>query len=361
MGVESPDASQLEIRLASTPAELDACEEVIRKGFGRVMRLGVEPEADERQSLTTLYCIDTGSNRIVAASRLVSLDYLNRSESLVKEYQIGSIPAELRSRSLLSFQSAALPDLRGTEVMSRLFQGCWEFGINAGHLLTVSACKPYLFAYFMSMGFRPFERAYISSDGGYRIPIVLLHYDQDYLRACRSPFASALPATHEIPGASATKEWFQRSCPDPKDMNVTVITRPEQVQIDLGFFRGLSEPTIHSIFRYGVEIACRQGDLLIKEKAPEHVIGFIVNGSVNVFKGEKQVATLKAGEIFGEVGFLLQVPRTASLVAGTDDTRIAFISVRSLDAIKDPAEAAIFWRNLGRHLAARLQQTTELL
>ncbi len=355
------DQAQLEIGLASTPGEVDACEEVIRQGFGRVMRLGVESEAVERRSLTTLYCRDTGSNRIVATSRLVSLDYLGRSEALVKEYRVGSVPTELRSRSLLSFQSAALPDRRGSELMSRLFQGCWEYGIGGGYLLTISACKPYLFPYFMSMGFRPYDRAYVSSEGGYRIPIVLLHYDQEYLRACRSPFASVLPAAHEVPGASAAKAWFDQSCPAPGDLNVRIIARPEQIDFDLNFFRGLSEATIHSIFRYAVEITCERGDQLVKEKAQEHVIGFILSGSIDVIKGERKVATLKSGEVFGEVSFLLQIPRTASLIAATEDTRVAFIPVRSLDAIKDPAEASIFWRNLSGHLAARLQQSTELL
>jgi CRP-like cAMP-binding protein len=244
--------------------------------------------------------------------------------------------------------------------MSRLFQGCWEYGLDGGYLLTVSACKPYLFPYFMSMGFRPFERAYVSSEGGYRIPIVLLHYDQEYLRACRSPFATALPCTHEVPGAAAAKAWFDGR-PAPRDLNVRIITKPEQIDADLRFFRGLGEATIHSIFRYAVEIACERGDPLVREKAPEHVIGFVLSGAVDVVKGERKVATLKAGEIFGEVSFLLQVPRTASLIAATDDTRIAFISVRSLDTIKDPAEASVFWRNLSAHLAARLQQSTELL
>src|ERR1700722_18996754 len=361
MAVASPDQGQLEIGLASTPGEVDACEEVIRLGFGRVMRLGLESEVDERRVLTTLYCLETRSKRIVATSRLVSLDYLGRSEALVKEYRIGSVPTELRGRSLLSFQSAALPDQRGTEVMSRLFQGCWEYGIAGGYLLTVSACKPYLFPYFMSMGFRPYERAYVSSEGGYRIPIVLLHYDQEYLRACRSPFASVLPVTHEVPGASAAKAWFDQSCPAPKSLNVRIITRPEQIDFDLNFFRGLSEATIHSIFRYAVAIPCEPGDQINREKAPEHVIGFVLHGSVDVVKGERKIGTLKSGAIFGEVSFLLQVPRTASLLAATEDTRIAFISVRSLDAIKDPAEASVFWRNLSGHLAAKLQQSTELL
>jgi hypothetical protein len=361
MAAALPSQSHVEIRLASTPAEVDACEDVIRQGFGRVMRLGVESEADERRSLTTLYCLDTGSNRIVATSRLVSLDYLDKSDALLKEYRIASVPTELRSRSLLSFQSAALPDLRGTEVMSRLFQGCWEYGIEGGYLLTVSACKPYLFPYFISMGFRPYERAYVSSEGGYRIPIVLLHYDQEYLRACRSPFASVLPAAQEVPGAAAAKAWFDQTCPAPQDLNVRIMARPEQIDFDRNFFRGLSEATIHSIFRYAVEINCERGDQLVREKAPEHVIGFILKGSVDVFKGERNIGTLKSGAIFGEVSFLLQIPRTASLIAATDDTRIAFISVRSLDAIKDPAEASVFWRNLSGHLATRLQQSTELL
>src|ERR1700722_12128617 len=103
MAVASPDQGQLEIGLASTPGEVDACEEVIRLGFGRVMRLGLESEVDERRVLTTLYCLETRSKRIVATSRLVSLDYLGRSEALVKEYRIGSGPPQVGGRSPAPF------------------------------------------------------------------------------------------------------------------------------------------------------------------------------------------------------------------------------------------------------------------
>ena len=359
MTVGPPDRARLEIKLASTPAEVQACEEVIRLGFGRVMRLGIESEADEQRSLKTLYCRDAETGRVLATSRLVALDYLDRSESLVKEYRTESIPAELRARTMLSFQSAALPDLRGTEVMSLLFRGCFEYGLEGGYLLAVSACKPYLFPYFMSMGFRPLDRAYVSSEGGYRIPIVLINHDQEYLRACKSPFASALSPEREVPGAAAAKRWFDERSQD--GLNFRIMSRPEQIDFDLEFMRGLSEATVRSIFRWAVEITCKRGDQLVKEKAPEHVIGFILDGSVDVIKGDRKIATLKAGEIFGEVGFLLKVPRTASLFAADEKTRIAFISMHSIDAIKEPAEASIFWRNLSTHLAARLQQSTELL
>jgi hypothetical protein len=356
-----PDPARLQIRLASTDSEIDACEEVMRLGFGRVMRLGVEPESDERRSLKTFYCFDSSANRIVATSRLVTLDYIGRSDALVREYRIATVPDDLRRRGLLSFQSAALPDQRGTEVMSRLFKGVWEYGLEGGFLLTVSACKPFLFPYFMSMGFRPYERAYISTDGGYRIPIVLIHHDQDYLRACRSPFASELASAPEVPGAAAALQWFNACRPSQKDMNVRIISRPEHIDFDLHFFQGLSEATIHAIFRFAVEITCEKGDQLVKEKAADQVIGFVLEGTVDVLKGDRKVATLKAGEVFGEVAFLLKGPRTASLVASAERTRIAFISVHSLDAIKDPVEAGTFWRNLCGHLAARLQQSTEQL
>jgi hypothetical protein len=359
--VESREKARLEIKVASTPAEVQACEEIIRTGFGRVMRLGVDSEADEQRSLTTLYCADSENGRILATSRLVWLDYLARSPELVREYRIENLPAELRKRSMLSFQSAALPDQRGTELMSLLFRGCFQYLVEHDALLTLSACKPYLFPYFMSMGFRPFERAYVSSEGGYRVPIVLVNHDLEYLRACRSPFAAVLGSAREVAGASEAKRWYEQNRPPDEKLNVRVISRPEHVDFELGFLKGLNDTTIHSIFRYGVVITCQRGDQLVKEMAAEQVIGFILDGSLDVVKGGRAITTLKAGEIFGELSFLLKVPRTASLLASADNTRIAFISMHSIDAIKDPAETSLFWRNLSTRLADRLRNSTELL
>lgn len=361
MSDESPNQSRLEVRLASTPTEVQACEEVIRMGFGRVMRLGVEPEADEQRALTTFYCIDVHAGRILATSRLVGLDYLSRSEALVREYRIGKFPDELRARSMLSFQSAALPDQRGTEVMSLLFRGVFKHVVDGGHLTTVSACKPYLYPYFVSMGFRAYDDAYISTEGGYRIPIVLINHDGEHLRACKSLFATELAGRPEAPGAAMASGWFAQNAAAPEGLNVRIISRPEHMDFDLGFLRGLDEATIRAIFRWAVIISCRRDDQIVKENAQEQVIGFILDGAVDVIKGSRTIKTLKAGEIFGEVGFLLKVPRTASLSAAADNTRIAFISMHSIDAIKDPAQASVFWRNLSTEIAGRLQHTTELL
>jgi CRP-like cAMP-binding protein len=246
-------------------------------------------------------------------------------------------------------------------VMTLLFRGVYEFAVENGYLFLMSAVKPFLFPYFASMGFRPYERAYISSAGGFRIPIALVNHDQDYLRACKSLFASASNFGREAPGAAAAMEWFEKCCPKDDALNVRVLTRPEHVDFDVGFMKGLSEATIRSIFRNAVVIRCERGDQLIKQNAADQVIGFIVEGSVDVKKGDRTIATLRAGEIFGEVSFLLKVPRTASLYAAEEGTRIVYISMHSVDAIKDPLEASVFWRSLSVHLATRLQHTTELL
>ena len=61
-----------------------------------------------------------------------------------------------------------------------------------------------------------------------------------------------------------------------------------------------------------------EGQIIIEEGSSENELFIILSGSVNVLKGQAQftsVGTIKAGDFFGEISFIMRSKRTANVVA----------------------------------------------
>lgn len=66
------------------------------------------------------------------------------------------------------------------------------------------------------------------------------------------------------------------------------------------------------------------GDFLTDEGSLDKRFFILLSGGVNVLKGDPQqlITQLKPGEIIGEISFLTNEPRTASIIANTDSSAL---------------------------------------
>ncbi|MDA7816678.1 MMPL family transporter [Sulfurimonas sp.] len=101
-----------------------------------------------------------------------------------------------------------------------------------------------------------------------------------------------------------------------------------------------------------------QGEVLIQENDYGNSMYIILKGSVDVFKDEKKIATLSTGEVVGEVGFIKNIKRTATVIANED---IEVLSLNS-DDIKNsirsyPKTSAKLNHNISIILGTRLADT----
>ena len=106
-------------------------------------------------------------------------------------------------------------------------------------------------------------------------------------------------------------------------------------------------------------LSLKSGAVITKEGAPADSFFVIEEGRVKVSK-RTDVVELGPGAHFGEIGILLEAPRTATVVAATD-CKILSLSVVALDAalVAAPYPAAMFLRALAISLAERLRATTD--
>jgi CRP/FNR family cyclic AMP-dependent transcriptional regulator len=101
----------------------------------------------------------------------------------------------------------------------------------------------------------------------------------------------------------------------------------------------------------------RAGDLILEEGKRSGVLYVLASGSVEVLKGDLQVATVDVpGAFFGEVSALLDLPHMAT-VRALGDARL-FVAADALAFLESNKEVAL---GLARLLAERLHSVTTYL
>ena len=88
----------------------------------------------------------------------------------------------------------------------------------------------------------------------------------------------------------------------------------------------------------------------------------IINGHVNVFTKETALASLKAGDFFGEIALAQTDQRTADATAIENTELVFFLKQDAEEWIaKEPKHGAQFLKNLATVLARRLQKMNDQL
>jgi CRP-like cAMP-binding protein len=110
-------------------------------------------------------------------------------------------------------------------------------------------------------------------------------------------------------------------------------------------------------------VTAEAGSVIIEEDQRPAGIVLLLEGTVRIEKnhlgGRIPVDELSAGELLGEISYLLDSGATVSVVAD-DDVRLALISREVLDGLldADPAFAGNLFRSWAEVLARRLDRRT---
>lgn len=109
------------------------------------------------------------------------------------------------------------------------------------------------------------------------------------------------------------------------------------------------------------EITFSRGQVIFRQGEFASVMYDIISGEIGIYTDyqgadEKQLAVLKAGEIFGEMGLIENYPRSATAVALTDSTAVMELKESDLRAyLQDKPEKLL---QVMRQLSSRIRETT---
>lgn len=102
-------------------------------------------------------------------------------------------------------------------------------------------------------------------------------------------------------------------------------------------FASLDDDTLRGIATFATESSVPAGKHLVKEGDYAYEFMAIEEGEADVMRGGEKVATLRAGDFFGEIAVLEKTLRTASVVA-TTPMRLVTLSHWDLRRVGDAIE-----------------------
>jgi CRP-like cAMP-binding protein len=118
-------------------------------------------------------------------------------------------------------------------------------------------------------------------------------------------------------------------------------------------FRACSKQDLRHIARLADYDTCHAGEALVREGQRGNELYVIVNGEADVRRDGHSVATLKAGDYFGELAVLHPAPRTATVTAKTD-MDVLIVTARELAILL--SDVPLFARKLLVGTAGRIQE-----
>ncbi len=288
-------------------------------------------------------------------------------QRMIDQYQLGPFLEEVPQSAIsVGERGMVAPHLRGTDLFLRLIGHSLRFANEHRIQLCFGDCEPHLLNLYLGLGQRTYSKKNVNSaEGGYLIPILFVPEDVAYLRRIRSPlleYVRDFGADARIPacveriineGSAVMSRRLVGSADYWGQVHGALMeiegTRPTALA-------GLDEAEAERCLDKSNIIECRAGDRLLKKGGVARNLFVVLDGTVEVRDGDTPLAVFGPGEVFGEMAFLLERPRSQDVYAVTDGVRILSLSEATLRHLiqSDPAVAAHLMLNISKMLCLRL-------
>jgi hypothetical protein len=254
--------------------------------------------------------------------------------------------------------------LRGSSVFEELRESSSDFIEDRRIQLIFGACEPHLLSLYQSEGARTFSQKNINSpEAGYLIPIITVVEDVDYLRKIGSR------------RADTAKDWGDDArIPECIDRLIQSHVMSERLssrgsywaeihgELDqisggqLSALDGLTKEEAERCLGRSNIIECKAGDQLLKKGGVARNMFVVLDGTLEVKDDGKLLRVLSKGDVLGEMAFLLERPRTASVYAATDNVRVLSLSESTIRKMiqSDADVAARLLLNISKILCFRI-------
>lgn len=352
---------------ATTPEQLDACMKLRYTVYTEEMNLYQSEDTEETQSLTDaedawariFYAEVDGE--IVATSRGNLGCDGTFPESWDGIWEFGRfLPHRSRAQMMVGSRFTIAKEHRGSSIASQLLEFFVAESIKAGARLVFLDCVPHLVGYYQRLGARAYTDSVEDADVGILVPMCIVLEDETHLARVRSPF---LPIMQKlVPEATGTPAWVTEVFHTGPYAEAALQKRTEQglflllSENRLPLFAGFTPDEVLQLTKGAILIDNEAEQLMIRRETVYRSVFVVLSGAVDVMAGSRRLARLHAGEVLGEMAFLLGGTRSATVHAGPEGASILTLQEHVLRKIFEtvPALSARFHANLARILALRL-------
>ena len=124
----------------------------------------------------------------------------------------------------------------------------------------------------------------------------------------------------------------------------------EEVQL----FQGLRSDEVRRIISKGLTMRFAKEETIFRQDTTGSQMYVVLDGKVGVVEGEKCLAELGAGAMFGEMALVTKKPRSASIIA-LEDSRLFVLSESTFERLMTKRVAIRILLNIVRVLSDRLK------
>lgn len=129
-------------------------------------------------------------------------------------------------------------------------------------------------------------------------------------------------------------------------------------QVEL--FRGIDPEDVHKILNKGMTMRAQQGQTIFHKGTTGNHMFVVLGGSIDLFDGKKHLATLRTGDLFGEMALINNEPRSASAVAAEESLLFA-LDETTFQKLMTKSVAIRMLLNIIATLSHRLRKANERL
>ena len=314
----------------------------------------VEPE-DERSFV--FYALEDGD--VVGTARL-SWGGHGFSERQVGEYSLAPFLAELPPEHIaVGERVMVVPRLRGTGLVDELMDRRNDTALERDVRIQFSACEPHLLSLYLGQGRRTYAAKNINTpEAGYLIPLVAFPQGPEALAGVGADTPSGdLPdcvAAIFAGGGGAVASPLM-SGTDDYVQHLRAAMHEIEAQ-DISAFHGFGDDEVDRCLARSNVIECAAGDRVLKQGGVARNVFVVLDGTLEARAGDQVVGVIGTGEVFGEMAFLLERPRTVDVYAASDSVRVLSLSESTLRKMvaEDPAVAAKLLFNISKMLCVRI-------
>ncbi len=256
---------------------------------------------------------------------------------------------------------------RGKSLAGKMVMRIAQFALQHGIEVALLDCQPHLVGLYQRLGFQTYKRAYNDPNFGVMVPMVLFLSDLEHHRATRSMLAPILAENEPLAAESmAALRAMIPAMPPARGTTAedlaSLRTAMTEGSRSSSLFRDLEEDEIGNVLGTSFLLECELGDHLIAKGQTTRTLYLVVAGRLEVRVNGKRIGTARAGDLLGEVSFLIAAPRCADVVVTGYGTRVIAMCHKLFDNLMetDPLLAARCFRNLSRGLCWKLARRRAL-
>lgn len=271
------------------------------------------------------------------------------------------------------------PEHRGSHLLKQLTCAIYQFLREEDIHFNFIDCHTRLLPLYSRLGFRAYRPGFNHAQYTYVVPLVLVVDDLEFLEQVKSPFVPiAKSYISSVEGRNLLLSQFPEAVHPLVPAGGHKTARSKELMLERlleggvsgssNMLDGLTLEDVTMLASLGHYVSCRAGDAVLRAGDPGRDIFLILDGRFHVSgrirhsqDDEIHVSKmLTAGDVFGEIRFLTEEIRYASVVAA-DHSTLLVLNARALDrlVISAPKVAAKVFRNIARIVVSRLCPATD--